>query len=213
MRRRRAGPARPFPNGAAAAGLSEGVVRGRSGRSEESDWADGWACARKTARMSAARHPLIPPHGGYRRLRAFHVAELSYDATQVFCDRFIPKDSRTHDQMEQAARSGRQNIAEGSVGSATLKKGELKLTNIARASLEELRLDYEDFLRQHGLRQWAKDSAEAWTSGALLCSGDCGCFGRRCPATLSLQFWGRVAPVRNWRNRACVRCIGVCRAR
>lgn len=111
--------------------------------------------------MSTAQHLLIPPHGGYRRLRAFQVAELIYDATQVFCDRFIPKNSRTHDQMVQAARSGRQNIAEGSVGSATSKKGELKLTNIARASLEELRLDYEDFLRQRGLRQWAKDSPEA----------------------------------------------------
>lgn len=111
--------------------------------------------------MSTPQHPLIPPHGGYRKLRAFQVAELIYDATQVFCDRFIPKNSRTHDQMVQAARSGRQNIAEGSVGSATSKKGELKLTNIARASLEELRLDYEDFLRQRSLRQWAKDSVEA----------------------------------------------------
>ncbi len=111
--------------------------------------------------MSPPPHPLIPPHGGYRKLRAFQVAELVYDATQVFCDRFIPRNSRTHDQMVQAARSGRQNIAEGSVGSATSKKGELKLTNIARASLEELRLDYEDFLRQHGLQQWAKDSPEA----------------------------------------------------
>lgn len=72
--------------------------------------------------MSTPQHPLIPPHGGYRRLRAFQVAELIYDATQVFCERFIPKNSRTHDQMVQAARSGRQNIAEGSVGSATSKK-------------------------------------------------------------------------------------------
>jgi four helix bundle suffix protein len=111
--------------------------------------------------MSTPEHLLIPPHGGYRKLRAFQVAELVYDATLVFCDRFVRKDSRTHDQMVQAARSGRQNIAEGSVGSATSKKGELKLTNIARASLEELRLDYEDFLRQRGLRQWEKDSPEA----------------------------------------------------
>jgi four helix bundle suffix protein len=84
-----------------------------------------------------------------------------YDATVIFCDRFVEKRSRTHDQMIQAARSGVQNIAEGSVASATSKKTELKLTGVARASLEELLLDYEDFLRQRGLRIWAKDSPEA----------------------------------------------------
>jgi len=104
---------------------------------------------------------LIPPHGGYRKLRSFQCAQLVYDATVIFCDRFIEKHSRTHDQMIQAARSGVQNIAEGSVASATSKKTELKLTGVARASLEELLLDYEDFLRQRGLRIWAKDSPEA----------------------------------------------------
>lgn len=104
---------------------------------------------------------LIPPHGGYRKLRSFQCAQLVYDATVVFCDRFIEKRSRTHDQMIQAARSGVQNIAEGSVASATSKKIELKLTGVARASLEELLRDYEDFLRQRGLRIWAKDSPEA----------------------------------------------------
>jgi len=104
---------------------------------------------------------LIPPHGGYRKLRSFQCAQLVYDATVIFCDRFIEKRSRTHDQMIQAARSGVQNIAEGSVASATSKKTELKLTGVARASLEELLLDYEDFLRQRGLRIWAKDSPEA----------------------------------------------------
>ena len=84
-----------------------------------------------------------------------------YDATVVFCNRFIDKRSRTFDQMVQAARSGVQNIAEGSKASATSKKNELKLTGIARASLEELLLDYEDFLRQRGLRLWHKDSPEA----------------------------------------------------
>jgi four helix bundle suffix protein len=84
-----------------------------------------------------------------------------YDATVIFCDRFVEKRSRTHDQMIQAARSGVQNIAEGSVASATSKKAELKLTGVARASLEELLLDYEDFLRQRGLRIWGKDSPEA----------------------------------------------------
>ncbi|NLW31958.1 MAG: four helix bundle protein, partial [Fibrobacter sp.] len=84
-----------------------------------------------------------------------------YDATVIFCNRFIERRSRTHDQMVQAARSGVQNIAEGSIAAATSKKIELKLTSIARASLGELLLDYEDYLRQHGLRQWKKDDPEA----------------------------------------------------
>ena len=84
-----------------------------------------------------------------------------YDGTVIFCDRFVEKRSRTHDQMVQAARSGVQNIAEGSMASATSKKTELKLTGVARASLEELLLDYQDFLRQRGLRLWPKDSREA----------------------------------------------------
>jgi len=106
-------------------------------------------------------HDLIPPHGGYRKLRSFQTAQMVYDGTVVFCDRFVEKRSRTHDQMVQAARSGVQNIAEGSMASATSKKTELKLTGVARASLEELLLDYQDFLRQRGLRIWHKDSPEA----------------------------------------------------
>lgn len=106
-------------------------------------------------------HKLIPKYGGYRRLHSFQTAQLVYDGTVVFCDRFIEKRSRTHDQMVQAARSGVQNIAEGSMASATSKKTELKLTGVARASLEELLLDFEDFLRQRGLRLWSKDSPEA----------------------------------------------------
>ena len=98
---------------------------------------------------------LLPKHGGYRHLKSFQVAQLAYDVTVRFCDRYIDRRSRTHDQMVQAARSGVQNIAEGSQVSGTSKKMELKLTNVARASLEELRLDYEDFLRQRGLPQWA----------------------------------------------------------
>jgi four helix bundle suffix protein len=101
--------------------------------------------------------PLIPLHGGYRKLKSFQVAQLVYDVTVRFCDRYIEKRSRTHDQMVQAARSGLQNIAEGSQASGTSKKTELKLTNVARASLEELRLDYEDFLRQRGLALWPPD--------------------------------------------------------
>jgi four helix bundle suffix protein len=102
---------------------------------------------------------LIPRHGGYRKLKSFQVAQLAYDVTVRFCERYIEKRSRTHDQMVQAARSGVQNIAEGSQASGTSKKTELKLTNVARASLEELRLDYEDYLRQHGLAQWPREDA------------------------------------------------------
>lgn len=100
---------------------------------------------------------LIPLHGGYRNLKSFQVAQLVYDLTVRFCDRYIDRRSRPHDQMVQAARSGVQNIAEGSQASGTSKKTELKLTNVARASLEELRLDYEDFLRQRGFAQWPPD--------------------------------------------------------
>jgi four helix bundle suffix protein len=102
---------------------------------------------------------LIPVHGGYRKLKSFQVSQLVYDVTVRFCDRYIGKRSRTHDQMVQAARSGVQNIAEGSQASGTSKKMELKLTNVARASLEELRRDYEDFLRQRGLARWPRDDA------------------------------------------------------
>jgi four helix bundle suffix protein len=99
---------------------------------------------------------LIPKHGGYRKLKSFQVAQLVYDVTVRFCDRYIDPRSRTHDQMVQAARSGVQNIAEGSQASGTSKKMEMKLTNVARASLEELKLDYEDFLRQRGLPMWER---------------------------------------------------------
>jgi four helix bundle suffix protein len=104
---------------------------------------------------------LTPQHGGYRKLKSFQTAQMIYDSTVIFCDRFIDRRSRTHDQMVQAARSGVQNIAEGSMASATSKKMELKLTGVARASLEELLRDYEDFLRQRGLKLWGKDSPEA----------------------------------------------------
>jgi four helix bundle suffix protein len=124
---------------------------------------------------------LIPLHGGYRKLKSFQVAQLAYDVTVRFCDRYIDppprrsygvarppsperggaarRPSRMADQMVQAARSSVQNIAEGSQASGTSKKMELKLTNVARASLEELRLDYEDFLRQRGLAQWLREDA------------------------------------------------------
>lgn len=112
---------------------------------------------------------LIPPHGGYRELKSFQHAELVYDSTVKFCNRYINPRSRTHDQMVQAARSGRQNIAEGSQASGTSKKFELKLVGVARASLEELLLDYEDFLRQRGLRLWDKNHPTAVMVRKLAC--------------------------------------------
>ena len=138
---------------------------------------------------------LIPKHGGYRKLKSFQVAQLVYDVTVRFCDRYIDKFSRTRDQMVQAARSGVQNIAEGSQASATSKKTELKLTQVARASLEELKLDYEDFLRQRGLAQWERenqlrqelidrrcqtaDEVAAWVVEVVKKSGLCGQIGQR----------------------------------
>ena len=104
---------------------------------------------------------LIGPHGGYRDLKSYQNAEIVYDATVKFCERFVNRYSRTTDQMVQAARSGKQNIAEGSMASGTSRKTELKLVGIARASLEELLLDYQDFLRQHGLGLWEKSHPTA----------------------------------------------------
>jgi four helix bundle suffix protein len=125
-----------------------------------------------------AKEPLIPKHGGYRQLKSFQLAQLVYDITVRFCELYIDKRSRTRDQMVQAARSGVQNIAEGSQASATSKKTELKLTNVARASLEELRLDYEDFLRQRGLPLLAPD-----------CDTLRRFKGRRCTSVQDVRAW------------------------
>lgn len=105
--------------------------------------------------------PLLP-HDGYERLKAYKIAEAIYDATVVFCDRFIDKRSRTHDQMVQAARSGVRNISEGSGAAATSRKSEIKLTNVARSSLSnELLKDYISFLTHRNLLVWPKESLEA----------------------------------------------------
>jgi len=112
-------------------------------------------------RGGGARGELIGPHGGYRGLKSYQNAEIIYDATVAFCGRFVDRRSRTTDQMVQAARSGKQNIAEGSMASTTSQKTELRLVGVARASLEELLLDYEDFLRQRGLALWGKDHPQA----------------------------------------------------
>lgn len=104
---------------------------------------------------------LIPPHGGYSKLVTYKLGSLIYDATTAFCKQYINCKDRTYDQMVQAARSGVANIVEGSQASATSKKTELKLTNVAKASQEELLEDYRVFLRQHNLRLWDAQSAEA----------------------------------------------------
>lgn len=103
----------------------------------------------------------IPKHGGYKTLLSYQKSLIVFQATSYFCARFITKRDRTYDQMVQAARSGKQNIVEASMASGTSKEMEIKLTNVARASLEELLEDYCDFLRTGGFTQWEKDSKES----------------------------------------------------
>jgi four helix bundle suffix protein len=103
----------------------------------------------------------IPPHGGYKNLLSFEKARVVFDATLFFCERFLARGDRTYGQMVQAARSGKQNIVEGSQASGTSKETELKLVGVARASLEELLEDYRDFLRNRGVPAWDKNSREA----------------------------------------------------
>lgn len=110
--------------------------------------------------MTYGTNRLIPPHGGYRKLKSYQTAEIVYDLTADFTERWI-KSWKLREQMTGAARSGKQNIAEGCQVSGTSKKSELKLISVARGSLEELLQDYEDFLRQGNFRLWAKDSVQA----------------------------------------------------
>ncbi len=111
--------------------------------------------------MLSMDEKLIPAHGGFRDLAAYQMAEIVHDATVAFTGLYVSRYSRTVDQMVQAVRSGKQNIAEGSMASGTSKKTELKLVGVARASLEELLVDYTDFLRQNGHEQWSKDHEKA----------------------------------------------------
>jgi len=111
--------------------------------------------------MADAPEGFLPKGGNYRELLSYRKAEIVYDFTFRFCERFLKRGDRTIDQMVQAARSGKQNIAEASKASVTSTETELKLTNVARASLEELLLDYEDFLRTRDLPMWGKSSKEA----------------------------------------------------
>ena len=126
----------------------------RSDRSDRSDQSD-------PPNHTTPRHRRLRPSGGYRGTCGFQTATLIYDATYWFCEKFLDPRSRTVDQMIQAARSGRQNIAEGSRASGTSSQTELRLINVARSSLEELLLDYEDYLRHRHLQQWEPDSPEA----------------------------------------------------
>jgi four helix bundle protein len=103
----------------------------------------------------------IPPHGNYRQLQSYRKAEVVYDLTYRFCQRFLSRKDRTVDQMIQAARSGKQNIVEGSKASGTSKETEIKLLGVARASLEELLVDYFDLLRVRDLPVWQKECPEA----------------------------------------------------
>jgi len=103
----------------------------------------------------------IPPHGGYQNLLSYKKSEIVYDATVRFCARFFNPRDRTADQMVQAARSGKQNIIEASLASGTSKETEIKLTNVARASLGELLGDYQDFLRTRRLPLWNKNTPDA----------------------------------------------------
>src|SRR5947209_3489339 len=148
-------PDKPEPNPEASAGF---VGSDRSDRSDRS--------APSTPSAPPTR-PGLRPSGGYRQLRSFQVTTIIYDTTVAFCERFMDKRSRTVDQMVQAAHCGRQNIAEGSRASATSSQTELRLVNVARASLDELLLDYEDFLRQRGKRLWTKDDPEAQAVRAI----------------------------------------------
>lgn len=111
--------------------------------------------------------PLIPPHGRYRNLQSYRMAEIVHDATVVFCDQFIDRRSRTHDQMVQAARSGKQNITEGSMAWGTSKKTESKLIGVARARLEELLVDFQDFLQRRNQPLWDKNHPQAGAARAL----------------------------------------------
>ena len=120
--------------------------------------------------MAAEREKLIPKHGGYKNTKTWQLADLIYDVTVRFCDKYVDRRSRTHDQMVQAARSGCQNLQEGSIDSATSKKIELKLTGIAKGSLAELQRDYQKFLKHHDLPEWPANHLTLTRFKALRCA-------------------------------------------
>ena len=179
--------------------------RRESGRSNRMDPPD----QKERAKLNRPRR--LRPSGGYRRLRSFQTATLIYDGTVSFCERFIDSRSRTHDQMVQAARSGRQNIAEGSRAGATSSRSETHLTNVARASLDELLLDFEDFLRQRKLSQWAKDDPKALSVRKLGRMSDPA--NRADPSdsdTAAQMRWARYAPWLEHKNPKVVANTLIC---
>jgi four helix bundle suffix protein len=125
---------------------------------------------RRGGQPGGSDESLIPKHGGYRSTKTWQLADLIYDVTVRFCDKFVDQRSRTHDQMVQAARSGCQNLAEGSVDSAISKKSEMKLTGIAKGSLEELRQDYRKFLAHRSLPEWPPEHPALQRFRALRCA-------------------------------------------
>jgi len=133
--------------------------------------------AEHLSQVFPSSHPVIPPRGDYQTLHSFHKAEVIYDITFRFAHKVLARGDRTIDQMIQAARSGKKNLLEGSKAARTSKETEIKLTNVARASLEELLDDYRDYLRVRELREWDKDSREALYVRRL---------GRKTPQTYEL---------------------------
>ena len=127
--------------------------------------------------MSTPDDTLLPPHGNYAELLSFHKAEVVYDITFRFAHKYLSRGDRTIDQMIQSARSGKKNILEGSKASPTSKETEIKLTGVARASLEELLDDYRDYLRVREHGEWDKNSKEALYVRRL---------GRKVPQTYEL---------------------------
>lgn len=135
------------------------VINGKNGRNENHE-SNGKSCHNsQTSHDSLAL--ILPPRGDYQTLLSYQKSEVVYQITYRFCNRFLKKNDRTIDQMVQAARSGKQNIVEGSKAATTSKEMEIKLTNVARASLEELLEDYRDYLRVRDLPVWDKQSREA----------------------------------------------------
>jgi four helix bundle suffix protein len=142
--------------------VAERRTKGTSGTKEKRSVAKPLASLESPSSLPGARaHAFIPPHGGYQELLTYQKALIVYDATLYFCNRFFTRFDRTREQMIQAARSGKQNILEGSEASGTSKETEIKLTNTARASLKELLEDYRDFMRNRGIAEWTPDHAYA----------------------------------------------------
>ena len=143
--------------------------------------------------MTDDSHPFMPQRGNYRDLKVYKKSECIYDITFHFAHRFLEKGDRTIDQMVQAARSCKQNIAEGGAASTPSKETELKLTNVARASLQELLLDYEDYLRVRGLEQWDMACEKAMKTRAVCARHDDSAYYREAIARRSDETVANIA--------------------